>query len=182
MEGSAEEDVDQLDTDVKKIEELGVCEWLRCLSWRAPGSDAFLVGTKCDRLKADAKDTAERIDEACQKWLVRWITQGMRINIEGGVSLTSCARPPERSWLMDRLADLDALIPGTKRTLTRRDFVNECPWPCDWPSGAQEASSEGLLRRITHKSRTNTFRGATMVLPRGWDAALTMLEALRMGR
>ncbi|CAN0471433.1 unnamed protein product, partial [Discosporangium mesarthrocarpum] len=39
---------DQVQRDIRRLEELGVRPWLRSLSFRLPGADVILVGTKCD--------------------------------------------------------------------------------------------------------------------------------------
>ncbi|CAN0503710.1 unnamed protein product, partial [Discosporangium mesarthrocarpum] len=39
---------DQVQKDIGQLEELGVRPWLRCLSFRLPGADVILVGSKCD--------------------------------------------------------------------------------------------------------------------------------------
>lgn len=91
--GSRQRDADgeQQVCDIRKLEYLGICGWLRCLSWRVPVSVAILVGTKYDLLPAEVmKDVARRLEDACRTWLRDWSEDGKTVKIEPGVSLTSC--------------------------------------------------------------------------------------------
>lgn len=82
---------DQLDDDIWKLEYLGVCDWLRWISWRVPDSDVLLVATKCDLVQGMASGVARRMDTACRSWLNSWSSHGMNyVCVEDGVSLTSC--------------------------------------------------------------------------------------------
>lgn len=136
-------------------------EWLRYLSWRVPGCDVLLVATKCDRVPPKALNgLSRRIEKGCRYWLREWTPNSGEINVEEGVSLTSCA-------------------PFTD-SLERRGA--EEGWPCDVFTGTHGNSSTSLLRRITHKLGDSGYRGATLIVPRGWDIALTALDALSAGR
>ncbi|CAN0506055.1 unnamed protein product, partial [Discosporangium mesarthrocarpum] len=77
--------------------ELGVRPWLRSLSFRLPGADVILVGTKCDVNGGPPPDAAQRMEGACREWLDQWChpTSTSRsgspgVCIEDGVSLISC--------------------------------------------------------------------------------------------
>lgn len=70
--GSPEHDAhgEQQECDIRKLEAVEVCGWLRCLSWRVPGTLVILVGTKYDLLPVeDMKDVARRLEDACWTWL-----------------------------------------------------------------------------------------------------------------
>lgn len=45
-----------------------------------------------------------------------------------------------------------------------------------------EAPSKGLLYRLTHKYETGIRCGERMVLPRGWNLGVKVVDALREGR
>ncbi|CAM9880795.1 unnamed protein product, partial [Laminaria digitata] len=45
---------DQIEKDIRTLEELRVCDWLRSISYRVPGSDVILVATKCDLASGNA--------------------------------------------------------------------------------------------------------------------------------
>lgn len=159
--GARQDDLDdeeQLDKDIKTLRRLGVCDWLRCLSWRLPKCDVLLVGTKCDLLHEDvAEGIANRIESACQAWIKDCEPSGMRLSVESGVSLTSC---------VGRAAS---------RSVGRK-------WECDWLQNEDGNDSTSLLERLTHKAGSDECRGATMTLPRSWSVALTVLEALGADR
>lgn len=38
----------KIEKDIRNLDELRVCDWLRPVSYRVPDSDAFQVATKCD--------------------------------------------------------------------------------------------------------------------------------------
>lgn len=155
--------------DIEKLEELRVCEWLRCLSWRVPGCDVLLVATKCDKVTPKTLNgLPRRMGKACRSWLGGWSWNNTKINVEQDVSLTSCAA---------RGASQNS--PSTDSLQARR--VEE-GWPCDVFRGTHGNSSTSLLRRITHKPGDSGCRGATMIVPRGWDIALTAIDALSSGR
>ncbi|CAN0094526.1 unnamed protein product, partial [Laminaria digitata] len=56
---------DQIEEDIRNLEELRVCDWLRSISYRVPGSDVILVATKCDLAGGSAHGIAQRMDAAC---------------------------------------------------------------------------------------------------------------------
>lgn len=160
------------DKDIEKLEALGVCRWLRCLSWRVPGSDVILVGTKCDLLQKKALgDISRRIQDGCRKWLSAWKNPGSKVHVEPGLSLTSCAAP----------AGCDACTARMRKVIIGRMVPESGQWSCD-RSAEGKIPNKGLLQRITFNHETNLPRGTTMVIPRGWNVALTVLEALSMGR
>lgn len=154
----------ELESDIRKLEELGICGWLRCLSWRVPDCDIILVGTKCDLLAGDVmKAVARRVEDACRKWLNDWAGTGKKLNIEPGVSLTSCKGKTTggkvRAWLH-----------GKER------------WLCDRGIGLDGASTASLLHRITHKSPEDGYRGSGTTIPRGWLIAQHVLDAMAASR
>lgn len=201
--GETATDEELLRQDIEKLEEMGVCPWLRYLSWRVPGCDVILVGTKCDLLASNAvKAVASRIDRACRQWLKVWETTGRTVNIEPGVSLTSCMERrsrvtsnPTRSedpvghatqskgcYGFLRRFGAYARREDDEDTTSPREPEEDEGWPCDWGMDRNGASTKSLLYRITHKSDSDQFRGTTMSIPRGWYVALTLLEAVNKRR
>ena len=160
-------DGDQLERDIHRLEELQVLHWLRCLSWRVPGCDAILVGTKCDFFENDVMvDIASRMENACRVWLQKWAGTNLTISIEPCVSLTSCKAPDNlESRRGDRLGKWE-----------------EQKWPCDRGLGLDGLSTKSLVHRITHKSDTDSYRGISMAIPRGWNIALSALDVLDANR
>ncbi|CAM9701157.1 unnamed protein product [Scytosiphon promiscuus] len=157
----------QVQQDCRKLEELRVCDWLRSISRRVPENDAILVATKCDLAGGRSREIGTRMEHACRTWLASWTGGGMQpMRLEGGVSLTSCCIPRDYKQ-------------GEGRTTVR---AAEGGWACDWRDSSEEASSPSLLQRLINKSDGSGFRGAQMVLPRSWDIALTVLEAIECGR
>ncbi|CAM9841435.1 unnamed protein product [Scytosiphon promiscuus] len=155
---------DQLEEDCRKLEELRVFDWLRSISWRVPNNDVILVATKCDRIGGNAVGIGRRMENACQDWIHDWVDAGMSVRVEPGVSLTSCATEIRR--------------PGEIST------ENPAPadgWACDWRDNADDDPPPSLRHRLVSKPGGG-LRGAQMVLPRSWDIALTVLEALERGR
>lgn len=176
---------DQLDEDVKKLEKLDVCLWLRQLSWRIPLCDVILVATQCDLAPPDElDDIAERMEKACRDWLRRWGAQGMKVNLEANVALTSCEVP--KGFWPNAMFNLGSAALWSISLLAQGMGLGKVgpgrSWGCDYITRAKIGSSVGLLNRMTHVPETGTCRGVTMSLPRGWDAVLTMLDALGTGR
>lgn len=146
-------DDQQLQSDIHKLEELGICDWLRRLSWRVPGCSVILVGTKCDLLSGDEmKDIGRRMDHACRAWLEAWANVGRTVNIEPGISLTSCRGHGLASEVI-------AL------------FLGGIWWSCDQGMGLYGVSTESLLNRITCGREEAS-------IPRGWFIAKHFLDAL----
>lgn len=143
----------QLESDIHRLEELGICDWLRRLSWRVPGCDVILVGTKCDLLSGDLmKDVGRRMDHACREWLKAWTKMGKTVNIEPGISLTSC----QGYGLASEVIAL---------------FLGEIWWSCDQGMGLYGVSTESLLNRITRGKEVTS-------IPRGWFIAKCVVDAL----
>lgn len=158
----------QLNQDLVKLQEMRVCDWLRSLSFRIPDSDVIIVATKCDLTAGMATDMAGRMERAIRKWLESWSGAGMRaVRVESGVSLTSCAiSVPEEQ---------------VRIALGREEASGESVWACDWREDTRNEPSPSLLHRVIYNSRDD-LRGAAMVLPRTWDIALDVLDALGSGR
>lgn len=180
-------DEEQLEIDIEELEALEVCHWLRVLSWRVPGCNVLLVGTKCDLLPPESiEDVEERIEAACRTWTERWELQGMNINVEPGVVLTSCVTPSEGEAAS---GDNSASLSASSAEMKMSSRAHEKPMPTvsegrNWPSDFSESpdsGSAGLLHRITH-TVDGMSRAARMTTPRGWDLALTVLDALSAGR
>lgn len=180
-------DEQQARQDLRKLEEMGVCDWLKCLAWRVPGCDVVLVGTKCDLLPRDkVKDVATRIERGCRMWLER--DAPYKINIEAGVSMTSCKQragegrgKERRSGPLPSLEDCMGGFGGTF-CMGRRTKDHQS-WPCDVIyDGSGDTSRTSLPTRITKTHESKANRGASMLIPRGWDIALTVIEALSAGR
>ena len=49
---------DKLDEDIRNLEDLRVCDWLRSISQRVPRNDVILVATKCDLASGSASRIA----------------------------------------------------------------------------------------------------------------------------
>ncbi|CAN0303614.1 unnamed protein product, partial [Ectocarpus sp. 6 AP-2014] len=165
----------QVEEDCRKLEELRVCDWLRSISRRVPGNDVILVATKCDLAVGNPRGTGRRIEEACRTWLASWVDAGMQpVTVEEGVCLTSCCV---------RVDDGVCCCGFSKQG---NDGSGNCSskgdWACDWRDNTDENPSPSLLHRLLHKCDGSGLRGAQMVLPRSWDVALTVLEALEHGR
>ncbi|CAM9180095.1 unnamed protein product, partial [Ectocarpus fasciculatus] len=162
-------DRDQLKQDLSKLQELRVCDWLRSLSFRIPDSDVAVVATKCDLAAGRAADTAGRIEGAVGKWLEEWSGAGMTaVRVEDGVSLTSCFTPTPND-------------DGGAALGKRKSPEEESTWACDWREGVCVESQPSLLHRVMYNSK-GELRGASLVLPRSWNIALEVLDALGSGR
>lgn len=157
----------QVKTDYQKLEDLRVCDWLRSLSRRVPCNDAILVATKCDRARGSCRELGRRMEHACRTWLASWVRDGMQpVGLEDGVCLTSCYAPAM----------------GEQDEIRAENHVPEVGWACDWKVVDDEYPSPSLLHRLVNKPDGSGLRGARVVLPRSWDIALTVLEALERGR
>lgn len=160
---------DQLKQDLVKLHELRVCDWLRSLSFRIPDSDVIVVATKCDLVAGAATSLAGRVEPAIRKWLQHWSEAEMTaVRVEDGVSLTSCV-PTSVSKEHGKDSARETEDPG------------KSTWACDWCEDTRDRCIPSLLRRVMYKSKGD-LRGATMVLPRTWNIALTALDALGSGR
>ncbi|CAM9322083.1 unnamed protein product [Ectocarpus sp. 12 AP-2014] len=156
----------QVHEDCRKLEELRVCHWLRSISRRIPDNDVILVATKCDLVGGNAGDIGRRMEHACRTWISSWVRNGMHpVRVKPGVCLTSC-------------------FPTAASEHGEDSAGNHCPsrWGCDWRDNEDDSSSPSLLHRLVNKPDGGGLRGAQMVLPRSWDMALTVLEALELGR
>ncbi|CAM9419097.1 unnamed protein product [Ectocarpus sp. 12 AP-2014] len=157
----------QVEEDCHKLEDLRVCDWLRSISQRIPGNDVILVATKCDLVGENAGKVGRSMEEACRKWLASWIHNGMQpIRLEHGVSLTSCC----------------PTVGGEDGEIRTGNPGSEGGWVCDWLDDRDDKPLPSLLHRLVHKPNGGDLRGAQMVLPRSWDIALTVLDALEHGR
>ncbi|CAM9864587.1 unnamed protein product [Ectocarpus fasciculatus] len=157
----------QVKEDCHKLEDLRVCDWLRSISRRVPNNDVILVATKCDLVCGNAGEFGRRIERASRTWLASWVRNGMQpVRLEPGVCLTSC---------------FPAAVGETGESSTGR-HTSERGWACDWRDNRDDMPWPGLLHRIVNKPDGSGLRGTQMVLPRSWDIALTVLEALERGR
>ena len=157
-----------LNEDLRKLQELRVCDWLRSLSFRIPDSDVVAVATKCDRTAGMAVVMAERMERAIREWLQKWSRSKMTaVRVEDGVSLTSCvpSAPQERDGF----------------ALGKRKSPEDSMWACDWRQDSLGEPLPSLLRRVIYNSKGHT-RGAALVLPRSWNIALVVLDALGNAR
>ena len=159
---------DRLTQDLSKIQELRVCDWLRSLSLRIPDSDVVIVATKCDRAAGMAGEMAGRMERAIRKWLEIWSGSDMTaVRVEVGVSLTSCAAsaPQEKGSAVS----------------VENEILGDSMWACDWRQDSRDDRLPGLLHRVIYNSKGG-LRGAALVLPKSWNIALAVLEALGTGR
>lgn len=169
--GSGASKDEQLQQDIRKLEELRVCDWLRSLSFRIPDSDVILVATKCDLADGKAADTAGRIENASRCWLEDWARNfdSKAVRVEDDVSLTSCSSCLPLGMAIDDGEGDNSRNRKRKKT-----------WQCDWRDATQGKPPTSLLDRVIYKD--NVLRNPAMVLPRSWDIALTFLEDLGSGR
>ena len=108
-------------------------------------------------------EAGRRIEEACRRWLASWVSAGMQpVTVEEGVCLTSCCA-----------SEFDGHGEGGN---------GGGGWACDWRDISDENDSPSLIHRLVNKRDGLGLRGAQMVLPRSWDIALSVLEALEHGR
>ncbi|CAM9840223.1 unnamed protein product, partial [Ectocarpus sp. 13 AM-2016] len=153
--------------DCRKLEELRVCDWLRSISRRVPDNDVILVATKCDLAGGNAGEIGSRMENSCRTWLSGWVRNGMQpVRLEPHVCLTSCFRA--------RVGEHGERSAG--------NHVWKGGWVCDWRNVEDDQPSPSFLHRLVNKPDGRGLRGAQMVLPRSWDIALTVLEALEHGR
>ncbi|CBJ32718.1 LRR-GTPase of the ROCO family, incomplete sequence [Ectocarpus siliculosus] len=161
------DNVDQVEEDCRKLQALRVCDWLRSISRRVPGNDVILVATKCDLVSGNAEETGRRLEHACRMWLSTWVRNGMDpVRLEPHVSLTSCF----------------PIGDGEHGESNTGSDASKQGWACDWRHVEGDKSSPSLLYRLVNKPDEGGLRGVQMVLPRSWDIALTVLEALEHGR
>ncbi|CBJ26199.1 LRR-GTPase of the ROCO family [Ectocarpus siliculosus] len=157
----------QVKEDCRKLEELRVCDWLRSVSRRVPNNDVILVATKCDLVGGNAEEFGRRIEQATRTWLASWVHDGMQpVRLEPGVCLTSCC----------------ASAVGENGEKSTGHNASERGWACDWRDDRDDMPPPGLVHRLVNKPDGSGLRGTQMVLPRSWDIALTVLEALERGR
>lgn len=137
------------------LEDLGALRWIRALSYRVPGANVILVGTKCDLVDDSPEKTAEarltgaagEVEQEIREWIHKWTTQSSQnqspsICLEEGASLVSCV-----------------LSRGSK----------DGGWPCD-------VSQRSLLHRIKNDDVRCKRRGVDMLLPLSWQYALDLLD------
>ncbi|CAM9626243.1 unnamed protein product [Ectocarpus sp. 8 AP-2014] len=132
-----------------------------------PDNDVILVATKCDLAGGNAWEIGRQLEDACRTWISSWVRHGMQpVQLEPRVSLTSCclARGGQHGEI------------GTE------NHGSKGGWACDWHDMEDDKPPPSLLHRLVNKPDAGGLRGAQMVLPRSWDAALTVLEALEQGR
>lgn len=162
-------DRDQLNQDLQKLQDLCVCDWLRSLSVRIPDSDVVVVATKCDLAGGKAVCLAGRMERAIRRWLETWRRSQMgAVRVEDAVSLTSC------------VATLNS-EEEEEAAPRKRKKPEEPMWACDWREDMCDDSPLSLLHRVMYNSK-GSLRGAAMVLPRSWNIALEVLEAVGSGR
>ena len=162
-------DRNELMQDQSKLKELRMCDWLRSLSLRIPESDVVIVATKCDLVGGMAVHLAQRMERAVRTWIEKWRgSQMTAVRVEDGVSLTSCVA---------------TLAPGEEggAASKKRKKPEPSMWACDWREGPCDDSLPSLLKRIVYNSK-GELRGSAMVLPRSWNIALEVLDALGSGR
>lgn len=127
------------------------------------------MATKCDLAGGMAANLAGRMDSAVQTWLKNWRHSDMTaVRVEHGVSLTSCVAAPVQD-------DEGGAAVG------KGENPQESKWACDWREDMRDDSTPSLLHRVMYNSKGD-LRGAAMVLPRSWNIALRVLEALERGR
>ncbi|CAM9221130.1 unnamed protein product [Ectocarpus fasciculatus] len=157
----------EVQEDFHKLEELRVCDWLRSISRRVPDNDVILVATKCDLAGGNAGKIGSRMENSCRTWLSGWVGNGMQpVRLEPHVCLTSCF----------------PIGVGEHGERSAGSHVSNGGWACDWQNVDDDQRSPSLLHRLVNKPDGRGLRGTQMVLPRSWDIALTVLEAVEHGR
>ncbi|CAM9732608.1 unnamed protein product [Ectocarpus fasciculatus] len=157
----------EVQEDCHKLEELRVCDWLRSISRRVPDNDVILVATKCDLAGGNAGKIGSRMENSCRTWLSGWVGNGMQpVRLEPHVCLTSCF----------------PIGVGEHGERSAGSHVSNGGWACDWQNVDDDQRSPSLLHRLVNKPDGRGLRGTQMVLPRSWDIALTVLEAVEHGR
>ena len=181
-------DTQQLAEDITRLQRGGVLDWLRCISRRVPENNVILVATKCDLVGGSSHDVGRRIERACRTWLTSWVRDGMQsVRVEDGVSLTSCCSTAETGQGgggNGKLCPVSSCwwkFGGQVESSTAQQPPKE-GWVCDWRESTEEDLSPSLLHRLVNNPDGSGPRGAQMVLPQSWDIALTVLEALELGR
>ena len=187
---------DQVEKDIRNLEKLGVCDWLRSISYRVPEGDTFLVATKCDLASGNSAHIAQRMDAACRMWLSSWADDGMKpVRLEDGVCLTSCCPPTSEELVGSTPTNtnifrrgeaavgkfLSSLLFG-QEVGTSGNLRRGWDWECDWRDDKAVKLRPSLLHRVLNKRDGSGFRGAEIVLPNSWDIALTVLDAVENGR
>ena len=178
---------DQIEEDIRNLENLRVCDWLRSISYRVPNSEVILVATKCDLAGGNAADIAQRMDAACREWLDGWSGAGMApVRLEDGVCRTSCLVKTTPTNILRRTEAafggfLKCFCLGTRETAPG-NRTGGLDWECDWCDDGAAEPTMSMLGRVLNKKDGSGLRGAVMVLPRSWDIALTVLKALEYGR
>ncbi|CAN0350489.1 unnamed protein product [Ectocarpus sp. 6 AP-2014] len=89
------------------------------------------------------------------------------VRVEDGVSLTSCV--------------LSAPQKGDGFARGKRESPENSMWACDWRQDTLGEPLPSLLHRVIYNSKGD-IRGAVLVLPRSWNIALVVLDALGNGR
>ena len=177
----------QIAEDIRKLERLRVCEWLRSISYRVPESEVIIVATKCDLAGGNVAGIAQRMDVACRMWLDRWSGADMApVRLEDGVCRTSClvkTTPPNILWRKEAAFGdfLTSLVFGTKEAAPG-NRTGGLDWECDWCDDGAAEPTTSMLDRVLNKKDGSGLRGAEMVLPHSWDIALTVLDAVENGR
>ncbi|CAM9180685.1 unnamed protein product, partial [Laminaria digitata] len=182
--GGADE---QLDGDIRNLEKLRVCDWLRSISQRVPRSDVILVATKCDLADGNAADVAGRMDAACRVWLASGVEADMEpVRLEDGVCLTSCSlKSAHTDMFQTNEAVFGKFLSGLlfgRKAATPQIQTRGLAWEGDWRDDMAEEPPPSMLHRVVYKRDGSGLRGAEMVLPNSWDIALTVLESLEHGR
>ena len=181
-------EVGQIEEDIRNLDSLRVCDWLRSISYRVPESEVILVATKCDLAGGNVAGIAQRMNAACRMWLDRWSGDGMApVRVEDGVCQTSCLVKTTPTNILRRTEAtfggfLTSFFFGTKETAPGNRTGGGLDWECDWCDDGAAEPMTTMLDRVLNKKDGSGLRGAEMVLPHSWDIALTVLEALEYGR
>ena len=175
----------QIEEDIRNLENLRVCDWLRSISYRVPNSEVILVATKCDLAGGNAADIGQRMEAACREWLRTWVDAGMApVRLEDGVCRTSCIVKTTPTNIFQR-GEAAFGFPSSsvfgQQEAARETCTGRLDWECDW-RGMTEEPPPSMLYRVVNKRDASGLRGAEMVLPNGWAVALTVLDALEYGR
>ena len=177
----------QMVEDIRNLDSLRVCDWLRSISYRVPESEVILVATKCDLTGRNVAGIAQRMEAACRMWLDRWSGAGMApVRLEDGVCRTSCLVKTTPTNILRRTEAafggfLTSFFLGTRETAPG-NRTGGLDWECDWCDDGAAEPTMSMLGRVLNKKDGSGLRGAVMVLPRSWDIALTVLKALEYGR
>ncbi|CAN0097652.1 unnamed protein product [Ectocarpus sp. 12 AP-2014] len=139
-----------------------------CLTPASEQDASPVLGSTHRQSTGLAVRAAGRIERAIAKWLEGWPGAGMTtVRAKDTVRPSRCLSPASEQ--------------DTSPALGNTQCREQSTWACDWREGICVECQPSLLRRIMYNSKGD-LRGASLVLPRSWNIALEVLDALGSGR